>query len=173
VGNSILSWDIDKAEWMQFAGSPVAFKDHANAVEFENELWQMAGRGDRGVSNEVNIWNPVTHEWRAGPSMFHPRSGYAARVVQGQIMVAGGETIEGVDFNMVESMEIYAPGNAGWVFGNPPPIAVHGTSGASSGGQFIVIGGSNDAGSTNPIGPVQTFVPMAGPEQIAEVIPQE
>jgi hypothetical protein len=37
---------------------------------------------------------------------------------------------------------------AGWVPGPPPPIAVHGTTGAEVGGEFILVAGSTVAGTT-------------------------
>jgi len=87
------------------------------------------------------------------------RSGFAARVVQGQIMVAGGERLDAVPFQLVPSMELFAPGAAGWVPGPQPPLAVHGTTGASASGEFFLIGGSTVAGTTSPNRATQVYTP--------------
>ena len=163
IGNGILVWDIAKSEWSSFTGNPVAFPDHTNAVVFENEIWQIAGRGNRGVSDESFIWNPVSQEWRDGPSLKFARSGYAARVVQGQIMVSGGEIINGVNFNVVNTTEVYAPGNDEWAQAASMTLGVHGTSGASVGGNLVLLGGSSVGGSTNPEGAIQIYIPMVIP----------
>ena len=115
---------------------------------FENEIWWLGGR-DSQTSKAVHIWNPVGEAWRSGPSMLLARSGLAARVVQGQIMVAGGERIDSVPAQLITTMEIFAPGADGWVPGSQPPVAVHGVSGASLNGEFIKVGGSDIAGSTS------------------------
>jgi hypothetical protein len=159
-GGELQSYDVETGNWELFAGDPRGVADHTQAVAFENEIWWLAGRGDHTAST-VLIWNPVSREWRAGPSLQFPRSGFAARVVQEQIMVTGGERLDTVPFQLVPSMEIYAPGAANWVHGPRPPIAVHGTTGAVVGGEFVLIGGSDRAGTTSLNRATQVYRPAA------------
>jgi hypothetical protein len=158
VGLNMQSYDVQTGEWELFPGAAGVPLDHMQAVAFENEIWWLGGRGDQ-TSKEVRIWNPVTRAWRAGPSMQFARAGFAARVVQGQIMVTGGERTELVPFQLVPSMEVFAPGAAGWVPGPTPPIAVHGTTGAEIGGEFILVGGSTVAGTTSSNRATQIYAP--------------
>ncbi|RPH98342.1 MAG: hypothetical protein EHM68_04825 [Lysobacterales bacterium] len=158
VGLDMQSYDVQTGEWELFPGAIGVPADHMQAVAFENEIWWLGGRDDQ-TSKEVRIWNPVTRAWRVGPSLQFARAGFAARVVQGQIMVTGGERTELVPFQLVPSMEIFAPGAAGWVPGPPPPIAVHGTTGAAVGGEFILVAGSTVAGTTSSNRATQIYSP--------------
>jgi N-acetylneuraminic acid mutarotase len=145
-GVEMQSYDIRTGEWELFPGAPVVSRNHLQAVVFENEIWWMAGRtisADK-TTNNVQIWNPVTREWREGPPMNHARAGHAAKVVQGQIIVAGGEVIEAM--GLTQSLEVFAPGADTWVLGQGSPITVHGTTGAVVDGEFVLVGGSDIAG---------------------------
>ncbi len=134
TGSEMQSYDIRTGEWALFPSAQGMIFDHMQAVAFENELWWMGGRTN-ATFNRVKIWNPVSREWREGPPMFFPRAGFAAGVVRGQIMVAGGERLDGM--TLIDSMEVFAPGADGWVPGPAPPIAVHGTTGAVVDGTFL------------------------------------
>ncbi len=157
IGSQLHAWDLRREQWMSFDGGPFFGGDHSNAVVFENEIWQMGGRSG-AESNRVKIWNPVTETWREGPTMSDVRSGFAARVVQGQIMVAGGELIDSA-VAIVPSLEIFAPGADDWVKGPNLAVAVHGVSGASAGGTLVLLGGSAQPGSVNSNGAVQIYHP--------------
>jgi len=158
AGTALQSYDPASQAWELFPGSPTGISDHMQAVAFEGEIWWLGGR-DEQASGAVSIWNPVSRSWRAGPPMHYPRSGFAARVVQGQIMVTGGERLDAVPFQLVPTMEVMAPGADAWAPGPQPPIAVHGTSGAAVDGEFLLIGGSDVAGSTSQNRAVQIYAP--------------
>jgi len=157
------SYDIRTGEWKLYPGAPAIFRNHIQAVAFENEIWWMAGRTDNAdrTSNTVLIWNPVTQEWRAGPPLNHARAGHAARVVQGQIIVTGGEVIEAMGLTL--SLEVFAPGADSWVLGTRPPVVVHGTTGAAVNGEFVLVAGSDIAGQTSQNRATQVLTPAAPP----------
>jgi N-acetylneuraminic acid mutarotase len=159
VGSAIQSYNIETGEWEQFPGDPGNTADHMQAVAFENELWWMGGRGDSLTSQNVMIWNPVSRQWREGPDMFYPRSGFAAVVAQGQIMVAGGERIDSFPGQLIVTMEIYAPGAETWAEGPQPPVAVHGTTGSTVDGQLVLTAGSDIAGSLSLNRATQIYSP--------------
>ena len=160
-GTETQTYDIRTGEWQLFPGEPVG-GDHMQAVAFESEIWWMGGRTD-STFNRVLIWNPVTREWREGPPMNHARSGFAAKVVQGQIMVAGGEINDNAPFQLTPSLEVFAPGAHSWVFGSRPPVAVHGTTGAVVNGEFVLVGGSDIAGRTSQNRATQVLTPATPP----------
>lgn len=157
-GTDLQAFDVETGEWELFPGDAGGAADHTQAVAFENEIWRLGGR-DGGTSRDVHIWNPVSREWRDGPPMQFARSGFAARVVQGQIMVAGGERLDTVPFQLVSSMEVYAPGAASWVRGPESPVSVHGVTGASIDGLFVLTGGSDEAGTTSQNRATQVYHP--------------
>ena len=91
--------------------------------------------------------------------MNHARSGFAARVVQGQIMVAGGEINDFGAFNLARSLEVFAPGAENWVFGLSSPVSVHGVTGAVVNGEFVLHGGSDIPGDTSDNRATQVLTP--------------
>jgi hypothetical protein len=161
TGTDMQVYDIRTGEWELIPGAPVKFRDHLQAVAFENEIWWLAGRTISWdeTTNKVVIWNPVTREWREGPAMNHARSGLAARVVQGQIMVVGGEVMNDHTAGLTLSTEVFAPGAHNWVFGPASPVPVHGTTGAAANGEFVLVGGSDIAAATSQNLATQVFTP--------------
>ena len=151
VGTDLLSFDIASGEWTAFPGDLRVPGDHIRAVVFQNEIWWMGGRLGEGpggsTSNRVLIWNPVSRVWREGPPMLFARSGFAAGVVRGQIVVTAGERIDIMPAQLIPTTEVFSPGAAGWVTGPAPPIAVHGTTGAVAGNRLILVAGSDVAAS--------------------------
>jgi hypothetical protein len=148
VGTEMQSYDIRTGQWKLFPGASVTFRNHIQAVAFENEIWWIAGRTDGAdrTTNEVQIWNPVTREWREGPPLNHARAGFAAKVVRGQIMVTGGEVLDFMPGQLALSLEVFAPGAEYWVLGQAPTVAVHGITGAVVNGEFVLTAGSDIAG---------------------------
>jgi hypothetical protein len=158
MGIEIQSYNPQTDEWSLYAGDPRLVVDHMQAVAFENELWWLGGRKSETV-NTVMIWNPVTREWREGPPMIRPRAGLAAVVVQGQIMVAGGEVIDFFPGLVQSTIEVFAPGATGWVEGPAMPVPVHGSSGAEVNGVLVLVGGSDIAGDTSLNRSTQIYTP--------------
>lgn len=159
-GPSVLQeYHAGRGTWRDLPTNNSAFSrpDHTQAVMFEGEIWQLGGRGFE-ETNRVFIFNPVTQEWRDGPPMLEARSGHAARVVNGQIMVAGGEIIF-TGRRVIHSFEVFAPGAQGWALGPNLPRAVHGVQGASAQGRFVLLGGGEVAGSANGTQSVQVYIP--------------
>jgi hypothetical protein len=163
VGTTLLSYDIGAGEWTSFPGDLRIPGDHIRAVVFENEIWWIGGRIGEGpggsTSNGVLIWNPVSQTWREGPSMTYARSGFAAGVVKGQIIVVGGERVDINPPQLIATAEVFAPGAEGWVAGPVSPIVVHGATGAVVNDQLVLTAGSDEAGSlsTNRATQILTF----------------
>jgi hypothetical protein len=155
-GSEMQSYDIRTGEWTLYPGDAGMIFDHMQAVVFENEIWWMGGRTDR-TFGRVLIWNPVTLEWRDGPPLIFPRAGFAAKVVQGQIFVVGGEVLDSL--SLVRTTEVFAPGADAWVLGQSPPVAVHGTTGSSLNGNFVLTAGSEIAGRLGENRATQIFLP--------------
>jgi len=158
VGLDMQSYDVQTGEWQSFPGAVDVPQDHMQAVAFENEIWWLGGR-DAQTSNEVRIWNPVTRAWRAGPALQFARAGFAARVVQGQIMVTGGERTELVPLPAGALDGDIRPGRRGLGAGSATAIAVHGHDGAVVGGAFILVAGSTVAGTTSTNRATQIYAP--------------
>jgi hypothetical protein len=123
--------------------SPARARDHSQVVAFLDEIWVIAGRSPE--TRSVAIFDPVSETWRNGPSILRARGGFAAAVVDNQIVIAGGEVINGA-VRLEESVEVFTALGEAWVVGPRLPVAVHGTAAASFGSAIYLIGGSTQAG---------------------------
>jgi N-acetylneuraminic acid mutarotase len=119
-------------------------RDHSQVLAWHDEIWMIAGRSPETTS--VAIYDPVLARWRAGPPLNRARGGFAAAVVGGQLVVAGGELLAG-GTRLERSVEVLAPGADAWRFAPEMPVALHGVGGAAAMGRFWLLGGSTLAGS--------------------------
>ncbi len=120
----------------------------ATAQVFNNEIWVIGGMGNDGVSlSSVEIFNPATGAWRAGPALTMPRDNPGSAVLGGKIYVFGGRTRfasggEGPD--TPTSVEMFNPATNGWSeLMNPMPTGRRAPVVAVLNGKALVIGGEN------------------------------
>jgi hypothetical protein len=128
-------------------------RDHSQVLAWLGEIWMIGGRAPETTS--VSIYDPVTGRWRAGPSLNRARGGFAAAVVDGHLVVAGGEVFTG-GVRLEPSVEVLAPGAPAWRLAGDMPLALHGVGGAAVGRRFYLLGGSTVAGSAGG-GNTRTF----------------
>jgi N-acetylneuraminic acid mutarotase len=134
-------------------------RDHSQVVAFMDEIWVIAGRSPE--TRTVAIFDPTSETWRAGPLLNRARGGFAAAVVDDQLIVTGGEIVNGA-LRLEASTEVFTAGMDVWQLGPALPIPVHGTAGAGVGGTFYLISGSTLAGSeTGANGRVWSWRPLA------------
>ncbi len=158
-GGGVGSSQIDRyspAEdsWESFPGLNIFPRDHSAAVAFQGEFWIMGGRDTAGsATTGVTIFDPVTGNSRNGPPMNTPRSGFAASVVNGRIVVTGGENA--APPRVINNTEAYDPAIGGWQSIADLPIAVHGVSGVAFDDDFYVMLGSVLLGGIQNISQVQ------------------
>lgn len=159
-GGPIHRYDPAQDAWTSLSFQDTAPRDHAAVVAYRGELWVLGGRDmASGIAhNAVTVFDPVTGTSRTAPAMFSPRSGFAAAVVGGQILVAGGESLlPAAPGYLVESVEVYSPDNQSWRPVTDLPIAVHGGPGVPFDGDFYVVLGSQLAGGINNPAHVQVL----------------
>jgi hypothetical protein len=157
-GEALLEFSPASGQWRLLSG-PVQPREHVNALAFGGEMWVLGGRwGGIGELATVEIYNPASETWRAGPTMNVARAGFAAAVVQQQLMVAGGEIIIN-GRETLASLEILAVGSDTWQLGPDLPVPMHGVGGAEFRGRFLLLGGSMEAGAILNEGQVQIYEP--------------
>ena len=141
----------------------VAFRvrDHSQVVAYLGEIWMIGGReiaNNRwNTQNLVTIFDPVSETWRSGPPMARGHSGFAAAVVDDQVIVAGGEALD--TLRVIPEMEVIGPGEPFWTLGPRMPAAQHGFQGVAYRGEFWTIGGSAVAAAGGSEGLVQIYTP--------------
>lgn len=147
IGNedgSLQVYDLRTGAVGSVAPASARRRDHSQLLAWQGELWMIAGRAPETTS--VSIYDPVLARWRAGPPLNRARGGFAAAVVDGQLVVAGGELLSG-GARLEPSVEVLAPGADAWQFAPDMPVALHGVGGAAAAGRFWLLGGSTVAGS--------------------------
>ncbi|MGH2626452.1 MAG: Kelch repeat-containing protein, partial [Anaerolineales bacterium] len=89
--------------------APAHAREHVAGVAFDQTVWALGGRwGGVGELASVEIFRPARGDWASGPPMLVPRAGFAAAVVDGRIVVAGGEVIM-TGRETLGSVEIFDP----------------------------------------------------------------
>jgi hypothetical protein len=120
-------------------------RDHAQVVAFNDEIWVIGGRFPE--TRTVSIFDPISETWRAGPPLGAVRGGFAAAVVDQQIVVSGGEVLSVVPFALAPTTEVFTAGGERWRNAPNLPLPLHGTVGFGFQGEFFVMDGSTRAGS--------------------------
>jgi hypothetical protein len=86
-------------------------------------VWAIGGRWcGVGEAAAVEIFRPESGDWAEGLALMTPRGGFAAAVVDGRIVVAGGEVIF-TGRVALRSVEILDPRESAWMMdpGLPSP----------------------------------------------------
>jgi len=92
-------------------------------------------------------YDPAADRWVPRAPLPTARSGIAAAVLGGRIIVVGGESTSGT-FDQVEA---YDPGRDGWSSHASMPTARHGLGAAVVGGRiYVIAGGPTPGGSASP-----------------------
>ena len=107
----------------------------------------MGGRIDGDYSRNLGVnefYNPATDRWEPREPMPTVRSGIAAAVLDGRIVVIGGEAPAGT-FNETEA---YDPRSNTWSGYARMPTARHGLGSAVVGGKMYVIAGGPSPGAS-------------------------
>ena len=113
-----------------------------------------------GVTNALEIYDPVANTWSTGASMVTARYGAAAGVIGGKLYVSGGTTGCPPCDNAIIT-EIYAPTTNTWTTGASIPLSCDLMTGAVAGGLLYAIGGY-ERGSVNAVvGNLQVYDPTA------------
>jgi N-acetylneuraminic acid mutarotase len=156
---ALLAFRPDTGQWHAPAG-PQQPREHVSAVAYQGELWVLGGRWfGVGELATTEIYDPASGIWRTGPDLNVARAGSAAAVVNGQIVIAGGEVIIN-NHETLASFEMFDPGNGVWQLGPDQPVPMHGVGGAADGDRFILLGGSIEAGAIQNEGQVQIYEPF-------------
>jgi len=118
-------------------------RDHSRVLAFMDEIWVIGGREPE--TERVDIYDPASGRWRAGPSLNRFRGGFAAATVGDRLVVTGGEVIAR-GLRIVPETEVYTAGEEAWQLAPALPVPVHGSAAVSVDGRMWVFGGSTNPG---------------------------
>lgn len=121
-------------------------RDHLSVVVAQGRIWAIGGRAPESLAR-VDIYDPAADSWVPGPALPAPTSGAAEGVVDGSILVSGGEepALGGEVFDRHWVLDpAGSPGR--WRAAPPPPLAIHGADGAVFQGTLVIVGGASRHG---------------------------
>jgi len=122
-GAPFLRYDPEGNSWSRLE-EPAREREHVAGVALDGQIWALAGRWDGEIFDTTEVYDPVMRIWQAGPSMTEARSGFGAAVVDGAIVVAGGEVFS--PDQALTSVEILEPADDLWATIEPLPYGLHG-----------------------------------------------
>jgi N-acetylneuraminic acid mutarotase len=129
-------------------------RDHLVGGAVGDSLYAIGGRNG-GIGNlrgQVDIYDPVGDGWSSGAEMLNARGGSAAGVVNGTIIVVGGEGNAAEQSGVFAQNEQYDPLADEWTALEPMPTPRHGMGAAGFDGVLYVPGGA----TTQAFGAVAT-----------------
>lgn len=144
--------DLATGQWRELADAPHA-RDHFHAVVIDGLLYAAGGRlssHDTGDTlsmtiPEVDVYDIASDRWQTlDAPLPTPRAGAAAVVVDGELVVLGGESAGQVPGH--SEVEAYAPAAARWRSLAPLPRGRHATQAVMLGTSLHVVAGSGDRG---------------------------
>jgi hypothetical protein len=157
TSQTLLHYDPVTGEWRQKADMLEA-REHVTAAAYQGKIYLFGGRWLNDLRS-MEIYDPATNTWTAGPEMSEARGGHTAAVVGDRIYVIGGENILSQEERVVDTMEVYVPGENRWLGRIPIPKGLHGAASASVDGVLYLIGGSSQVGEVRNSGEVWAYRP--------------
>lgn len=129
--------------WLPVASLPTP-RDHLGLVALDGLIYAVGGRDGSigGHTDRLDIYDPQTDSWSAGPPMLTSRGGVAVAATATQIFAAGGEGNDAEASGVFSQLEVYDPARAQWQTLPPMPTPRHGTGAAAIGSTVYVPGGA-------------------------------
>jgi hypothetical protein len=143
-GADFAVYDAALDEWTELPPMPTA-RNHLAAGAIDGRVYVAGGRFGDGFASDftgaLEIYDPASRTWSAGPPMPTPRSGVNGIAVGGCFYVWGGEWADGV----FEENEVYHAASSSWRSLAPLPRPVHGVTGSAHVGGYIYAPGGGTA----------------------------
>ncbi|MEV0803213.1 kelch repeat-containing protein [Kribbella sp. NPDC050281] len=138
----------DGAAWRDGASIPVP-GDHLAAASDRSYLYAVGGRkfDSRNNTSAVQRYEPATDRWTQLAALPKPLSGAGAAIINGQLLVAGGENATPTVVSTVQAYDLIAP-TATWITLPSLTLARHGLAVTAIGNTLYAIDGSTHSGHT-------------------------
>ena len=139
-------------QWTALADAPHA-RDHFHAVVIDDQIYAAAGRMSSHDTGEtmsltvsaVDVYDIKTQRWHTlDTPLPTPRAGTAAVVINGQLVVIGGESLRQVSAH--NEVEAYNPATKQWQTWPALPTGRHGTQATLLNGVVYIAAGSANRG---------------------------
>jgi uncharacterized protein (TIGR03437 family) len=138
-------FDASAKLWFRLPGMPTR-RDHLTAQAVNGKIYAIAGRSDRDLATNEEF-DIATSTWRNRAPVPRARGGLASGVVEGRVIVFGGEGASGTPENTFRDTDEYNPATDTWTPLASLPTPRHGFYGATLDGRIFVPGGGPIAGA--------------------------
>jgi N-acetylneuraminic acid mutarotase len=145
---------FDGQSWKQAADMPTP-REHLAAVSDGVYVYTIGGRflsADEN-SSAFERFDPVSGKWEKLTNMPTPRGSYGAALIDGRIVVVGGEE----PTQVLGTVEMYDISNAKWTTLPSIKTPVHGEAVATIGSTVYVIGGADRPTHEGPVATVEAL----------------
>jgi len=142
-------YDPASLEWSERMSFPGNGRNHLAAVALDGALYVAGGRFDGGGqtnSAALDRYDPAANEWTSLAPMPTARSGLGAAVLDGKIIVLGGEVNPAHPNRVFPQVELYDPSTDRWTSLADMPVPRHGIGAVAIGNRIHVPGGAIFAG---------------------------
>jgi N-acetylneuraminic acid mutarotase len=141
AGTAVYRYSVADDDWQQLPSLRHA-REHNGAAVAGGSVYALGGRWEGRTLTGVETLAPGDAGWSDGPDMLEARSGFAATVWNGTVIVGGGEDLD--DFRTLTSVEVLGEGE--WKVTDPLPVPLHGFAFVTVDGHLYSVGGSRRAG---------------------------
>jgi outer membrane protein assembly factor BamB len=142
-------------QWRQLPDAPRA-RDHFHAGIIDGKIYAAAGRRSSAATNqtfqltvaEVDVFDLATNRWSTLPPAGNiptPRAGAGAVVMDGRLIVLGGESDQPLAHASVEALD---PATGRWTTLKPLAMGRHATQAVLHDGKIYLASGSRTQGAT-------------------------
>lgn len=140
-------YNIAQERWRRKAPMDVG-RNHIAGGFLDGELFVTGGRPGPvlGARATVESYDPATGEWQGEPRLDHARSGHEAVIVDGRLLIFGGEETDREQGDVIDEVEIFD--GTDWDSSSLPEMATprHGVAGGVDGNRVYVIEGGPQRG---------------------------
>ncbi len=150
----IYVFDTVTEQWSTEGSMPVARRRGAAAAVYRDGKIYVLGGNTQGHNGGAVDWfdsfDPVTGNWQVLPDAPHARDHFAAAVVDGRLVAAGGRaTTQPNPFtNTIAATDVYRFSTNAWSTGASIPTSRAGTVATAAGDEVLVAGGESNAQNT-------------------------
>ncbi len=142
-------------QWRQLPDAPRP-RDHFHAGIIDGKIYAAAGRRSSAATDqtfeltvpEVDVFDLQTNRWSTLPATSNiptPRAGAGAVVMNGRLMVLGGESQQPLAHDSVEELD---PATGRWTALEPLAMGRHATQAVLHAGKIYLASGSRTQGAT-------------------------
>lgn len=145
---------FDGEAWTSAADMPTP-REHLAAVSDGVYVYTVGGRVLSSDENSAAFerFDPESGNWETLPDMPTPRGSYGAALVDGRIVVVGGEE----PTRVLATVEMYDIANRKWTTQAPLNTPVHGQAVAAVGSTVYCIGGADRPTHEGPVATVEAL----------------